>query len=136
MTDTDDLAVRYRDAVERQDLTTLATLYHPDVLLDAHVPNWRFQVIGRTEVARITGGALPGPGRFERFDAEPTADGDLLVQFQWRQHSEVRTGALARQLHVLRVEAGRIVAQTLFCAGVWDPELQQQMATDAPLVQP
>ncbi len=135
-TDHQILADHYREAVEREDLASLATLYHPDVLLDAHVPNWRFQVIGRTEVARFTGAALPGPGRFTSFVAEPTADGDLLVQFEWRQQSDQGAGAKARQLHVLRLDDDRIVEQTVFCAGVWGPGLQERMAIEAPLVRP
>jgi len=135
-TDHQTLAAHYRDAVEREDLASLATLYHPDVLLDAHVPNWRFQVIGRTEVARVTGAALPGPGRFTSFAAEPTADGDLLVQFEWRERADDDHGAKARQLHLLRLDDGRIVEQTLFCAGVWGPGLQERMAVEAPLVRP
>lgn len=136
MSDLYELAARYRDAVERADLATLTRLYHPDALLDAHVPNWRFQVIGRSEVARFTGNGLPGPGHFERFEPEATADGDLLVQLEWRQHTEDGTGARSRQLHVLRLDAGRIVSQTLFCAGVWSPALQQRMAAEAPLARP
>lgn len=128
------LAERYRTAVEHTDLDVLRSLYHPDVLLDAHVPNWRFQVTGVTEVARFTGAALPTPGRFAAFTAEPTADGDLVVQFEWRQRTAGGDGARARQLHVLRLAGGRIREQVLFCAGVWDQELQERMAADAPLV--
>jgi ketosteroid isomerase-like protein len=131
-----ELADRYRDAVERADLTSLATLYHPDVLLDAHVPNWRFQVRGRTEVARFTGTALPAPGHFASFSAEPTADGDLLVQFEWHELTADGTGARARQLHVLRLNDGHVTQQTVFCAGVWSRDLQERMAAEAPLVQP
>lgn len=136
MSATDTLTSRYRHAVEASDLASLGELYHPDVLLDAHVPNWRFQSLGRTEVARFTGSALPTPGRFTTFEVELTAAGDLLVQFEWRQASSDATGARARQLHVLRLADGRIVEQTLFCAGVWGPELQRRMAAEAPLVRP
>ena len=136
MSDRNELATRYRDAVERTDLPTLTRLYHPDALLDAHVPNWRFQVIGRSEVARVTGTGLPGPGHFERFEHEATVDGDLLIQLQWHQHTEDGAGARSRQLHVLRLEGDRIVSQTLFCAGVWSPALQERMADEAPLVRP
>ncbi len=133
---TDTLTDRYRDAVEAGDLAALAELYHPDVLLDAHVPNWRFQVVGRTEVARFTGSGLPAPGRFTTFEVEPTANGDLLVQLQWHQLTDRGPGATSRQLHLLRLDDGRIVEQTLFCAGVWGPGLQERMAAEAPLVRP
>ena len=131
-----ELTERYRAAVEAGDLAALATLYHDDALLDAHVPNWRFQLAGRDDVARFTGCGLPAPGRFTSFVAEPTVDGDLLLQLEWRQHADDGPGAQSRQVHVLRLDDGRIRAQTVFCAGVWGPELQRRMATEAPLLQP
>ena len=136
ITDTNVIAERYRAAVEDRDLDALAKLYDPDVLLDAHVPNWRFQVQGRHAVAETTGTGLPGPGRFVTFDTEPTASGDLLVQFEWHQ-DEVQGGHRSRELHVWRLDdAGRITEQVVFCAGIWDPQLQAQMADEAPLIRP
>ena len=126
---------RYRSAVEARDTETLAELYRADVLLDAHVPNWRFQLHGCHAVADYTGGALPGPGRFATFRAEPTGSGDLLVQFEWRQAVD-DDGAVVRQLHLWRLDGGRIAEQTLFCAGVWGPRLQQQMQLHARLLRP
>lgn len=126
-------AESYHKAVEAGDEAAMALLYDPDVLLDAHVPNWRFQVQGRDVVAARTVG-LPGPGRFASFEAEPTASGDVLLQLEWRQH-ESDGGAVIRELHLLRLaDDGRIAEQILFCAGVWDPELQARMAAEAPLL--
>ena len=135
MSATRTLAERYRSAVEAGDLAALAELYHPDALLDAHVPNWRFQLQGRPAVAEYTGGALPSPGRFTAFAAEPTASGDLLVQFEWRQHAEDGE-PVVRQLHRWRLDKGRIVEQVLFCAGIWNRRLQAQMAAETPLIRP
>lgn len=127
------IAERYRAAVEAADREALAGLYHPDALLDAHVPNWRFQVQGRHAIVENTG-ALPGPGRFTFFNAEPTASGDLLVQFEWRQLEDDK--AAVRELHLWRIDGGRVVEQVLFCAGIWDHQLQARMAAEAPLVRP
>ena len=135
MSATPAIAQRYRTAVEAGDVAALAELYHPDALLDAHVPNWRFQLQGRPAVAAYTGGALPGPGRFAAFAAEPTASGDLLVQFEWRQHAEDGE-PVVRQLHHWRLDKGRIVEQVLFCAGIWSRRLQAQMAAETPLIRP
>ncbi len=126
---------RYRSAVEDRDIETLAGLYHPEALLDAHVPNWRFQTQGRHAVAETTGTGLPGPGRFISFDVEPTASGDLLVQFEWRQ-DEDQGAQVSRELHVWRFDGEHIVEQVVFCAGVWDPQLQAKMAAEAPLLRP
>lgn len=136
ITDTSVIAERYRDAVEARDLDALAELYHPEALLDANVPNWRFQVQGRHAVAETTGTGLPGTGRFTSFDAETTTSGDLLVQFEWRQDEE-QGDHLSREVHILRLDdTGRITEQVVFCAGVWDPKLQAQMAVEAPLIRP
>ena len=136
ITDPHVIAERYRAAVEAGDLDALAKVYQPEALLDAHVPNWRFQVQGRHAVAETTGTGLPSPGRFATFDAEATASGDLLVQFEWRQDDE-HGGQVSRELHIWRLdEGGRIAEQMLFCAGVWDQQLQAQIADEAPLIRP
>ena len=129
------IAERYRAAVEAGDHAALATLYHPEALFDAHVPRWRFQVRGRDAVVAHTGGGLPAPGRFTSFDTEPTASGHLLAQFEWRQDPD-HGGAVVRQQHLLRLDDGRIAEQTMFCAGIWGPELQARMAAEAPLIRP
>ncbi|QBI18185.1 hypothetical protein ER308_00420 [Egibacter rhizosphaerae] len=130
---TADLAARYRVAVEADDPRVLIPLYDPGALLDVHVPHWRFQVEGRRPIAEQVC-VLPRPGRFTTFDGEATRDG-LLVRFEWRQNGP--TGdALVRQLHAWRLRDGRITEHLVFCAGVWDRELQQRMAVEAPLVRP
>lgn len=128
-------ADRYRAAVEAGDLAALAELYHPEALLDAHVPNWRFQVQGRDAVAETTGTGLPSPGRFTSFDAEPTTSGDLLVQSEWRKPTDDGE-TVVRELQRWRLDDGRIVEQVVFCVGVWDPQLQARMADEAPLIRP
>lgn len=134
--DTPVIAERFRTAVESGDLNTLAELYHPEVLLDVHVPNWRFQIQGRRTVAEAAGTALPGPGRFTAFDAESTASEDLLVQFEWQQAKE-HGGQISRELHLWRLnDARRITEQVAFCAGIWDQQLQSRMAQEAPLIRP
>ena len=136
ITDQQAITERYRATVEAGDVETLAGLYHPEALLDAHVPNWRFQLQGRHAVAETTGTGLPGPGRFAAFHVEPTASGDLLVQFEWRQ-DEDQGGHVSRELHIWRLDdAGRIAEQIVYCAGVWSPQLQAQMADEAPLIRP
>ena len=130
------LAEHYRSAVEARDVDRLAELYHPDVLLDAHVPDWRFQLQGPPAVAEATGTGLPGPGRFVAFDVETTAAADLLLRFEWRQDTD-HGGRVSREMHLLHLDdAGRIVEQVVFCAGIWDRELQARMADEAPLIRP
>jgi ketosteroid isomerase-like protein len=126
------IAERYRTAVEAGDPEGLAKLYHPDALLDAHVPNWRFQVQGRHAIVEHTC-RPPAPGGFTSFTAEPTASGDLLVEFEWRQQPD-EGGAVMRELHLWQLQDGRIVEQRAYCAGIWSQELQARMADEAPLI--
>ena len=105
------------------DRNGIAELYHSEVLLDAHVPNRRFQIQGRHAVAETTGTGLPGPGRFASFDVETTASADLLVQFEWR-HDEEQGGHLSRELHIWRLDdAGRIAEQVFLTTKVWNDDI-------------
>jgi hypothetical protein len=128
-----ELTMRYRRGVEAGDPGTLAALFQPDALVDTHVPNWRFQLLGR-EAASQRACVFPRPGRFTAFEAEPTASG-LLVQFEWRQ-DDPDVEAVVRQIHAWRLDDGLIAEQIVFCAGVWDRQLQALMAAEAPLVRP
>lgn len=56
------------------------------------------------------------------------------MRFEWQQ-AEDQGGHVSRELHLVRLDdIGRISEQTLFCADVWDPELQAQVADEAPLI--
>ena len=124
-----ELAARYRSGAEAGDTEALARLFRPDVLVDTHVPNWRFQLQGG-EAAAERACVLPRPGRFTAFDIEPT-DRGLQVQFEWHQGA---SETVVRQLHWWRLVDGQIAEQVVFCAGVWDRRLRALMAAKAPLV--
>ena len=126
-----ELAARYRRAAETGDREALAGIFRSDVLVDTHVPNWRFQLQGRARAAERAC-VLPRPGRFTTFETEPT-DRGLQLQFEWRQGA---SEMLVRQLHWWRLVDGQIAEQLVFCAGVWDRRLQASMAAKAPLVRP
>ena len=127
------LAAAYRAGVEAGDVDSLMDLFHADVLVDTHVPNWRFQLQGRDDAADRAC-VLPRPGRFASFEVEGAERG-LLVQFAWQQ--DHAAGAVTvRQLHAWHVVDGRIAEQVVFCAGAWDRQLQDLMAAKAPLVRP
>lgn len=123
--------------VEPGKMDALADLYASDVLLDAHVPNWRFQASGREAVVEQMRSWFRAAGRFVELDVEPTAAGDLLVRFEWREHEGSASEIRSRELQVWRLdEDGRIAEQLVFCAGRWDRALVEQMAAEAPLVRP
>ena len=129
----DELLERYRAGAEAGTPEELVELFHDDALVDSHVPNWRFQIQGGEEAAERAC-VLPRPGRFTTFTSEPTARG-VLVQFEWRCDT-AGYELVVRQLHAWRLVDGLIAEQLVFCAGVWDRQLQELMAVKAPLVRP
>lgn len=58
------------------------------------------------------------------------------MRFEWQQ-AEEQGGQISREPHLWRLDdAGRITEQVAFCAGIWDLQLQSQMAEEAPLIRP
>lgn len=135
-TPTDTLTATFVRAVSSGHLDELAGLYTDDALFDAHVPNWRFQAAGRDAVLDVLRGWFRAPGRFAEFESEPTAAGDLLVRFEFRERDGTPEEIRTRELQLWRVEEGRISEQIVYCAGRWDGELVARMSAEAPLVRP
>lgn len=103
------------------------TAWSPDAVVDATVPNWRFQVTGadaiRTEYARW----FADPGSFEHLRRLPTADGEVLeYTLTW---SEDGVGHAAHHMHLLTVDDDQIVADTVLCGGRWPAALLAEMGT-------
>lgn len=96
-----------RESLETRDHDALASAYTDDVLLDAHVPNWRFQVKGRDAVIDLLRHWFPHPGRFTVWE-----------------------------LQLLRLDDGRSAEQLVYCAGRWDEAHVTDMRRQAPLVKP
>lgn len=118
--------------LESGDFAQLAPAYSPNALLDAHVPNWRFQLEGPERITGQFQSWWPTPGRLTAWGATATDDG-FVVQFErWWQEGPDELSC--RQLHLLRLEAGSVVEQVVYCAGRWGADLRAKMAAASPLV--
>ena len=95
------------------------------IVLDATVPNWRFQLQGAEKVRRQLASWFADAGHFESIERVPLPDGEL-VQFElsWLEHG---MPFACHQTHRLRVDGDRIVGVTLFCGGRWPANLLAQM---------
>lgn len=101
-------------------------IFAADVTLDATVPNWRFTVRGEEAVRDQLGGWYRDPGHFEELRRTPLPDGELVeFTLAWEEGGVPHAG---HQAHVLRLESGRISADTVFCGGRWPASLLAEMA--------
>jgi hypothetical protein len=116
-------------AVESASVPELDGVFAPDALLDATVPNWRFQVRGGHAVRAQLAGWFADAGRFEELRRTPLPDGEL-VEFllTW---TEDGVPFAAHQAHRLRIEGGRIAGDTVWCGGRWSAELLAEMEAAA-----
>jgi hypothetical protein len=116
---------QFLTAVQSGDIAG-CTAWSPDAVVDATVPNWRFQITGvdaiRTEYARW----FADPGEFEQLRRLPTQDGEVLdYTLTW---TEGGVPHAAHHMHLLTVDAGLIVSDTVLCGGRWPAALLAEMA--------
>lgn len=129
------VADRAADAFVAGDRDALLALCADDVLFDANVPEWRYQLAGR----RALGDALDEgefvPGRRITVQRRTqTADG-LLLQTETRAPVDGEE-RLWRQVTHLRVADGAVAEMVLYCTGVWDAATIARQAVEAPMVRP
>jgi hypothetical protein len=106
-----------------------------DVLLDAVVPTWRFQLGGREALRELlaTEEFLPGR-RVTVAHRTPTADGVLLEIETWAPlHSEDR---MWRETVQIRTAGGAVTEVVVYCSGIWDAATIARQAVEAPMVRP
>lgn len=95
------------------------------VVLDATVPNWRFQVTGVERVRRQLAVWFADPGSFEAIERTPLPDGELVCfELSWLEHG---MPFACHQTHRIRVDGDRIVGVTMFSGGRWSANLLAQM---------
>ena len=103
-----------------------------DATLDATVPNWRLHAKGadaiRAEYARWFG----NPGQFGELRRCPVSGGPNEVIEYTLSWTENGVPHAAHHMHLLTVEDGHIVADTVMCGGRWPASLLAEMeAADA-----
>jgi hypothetical protein len=105
----------------------------PDVLLDANVPTWRYQLKGREGVRHVLAEEEFLAGRtVATWRSVPTADG-LLLEHETHapMHGERR---MWRAVLLFRGAPGAWSEIVLYCTGIWDSETIARHAVEAPMV--
>ncbi|HEY8827903.1 MAG TPA: nuclear transport factor 2 family protein [Jatrophihabitantaceae bacterium] len=99
-----------------------------DAVLDATVPNWRFQLTGPDAIRSEYAKWFADPGTFEDLRRLPTQDGEVVeYTLTW---TEAGVPHAAHHAHILTVEDGLIAADTVLCGGRWPASLLAEMAVD------
>ena len=120
-------------AFAKADPDALVACYASDVVLDVNVPQWRFQVQGRSGARDLVVEEEFLPGRrVTHVTRTPTVDGEL-VEIECRAPIEGRE-CLWRSLHVLRCRGGLVSEHVIYCSGIWDPASIERQQVEAPMV--
>lgn len=120
-----------RRCLETGDWGRLAEVYAPDALLDANVPQWRFQRKGLDEIAAQYRDWYPAPVRIAEWRSTSTGFGAVVEQAEWTVEGGDET--YSRSIHLLYLDGGRIVRHVLYCTGQWDRAVVERHALEAPL---
>lgn len=112
----------------------LVALYVPDPLLDANVPQWRFQLRGRSAIGDLLREAAGFPYRHVMgWRATTTSDAlvaEMEVRLQDQNPGEQR---LWREAHLLR-DGEAITEHVSYCTGIWDEATIARQAAEAPVL--
>jgi len=103
-----------------------ASLFAADGVLDAVVPNWHFQVHGRTAIGEELGRWYADPGEFEAVEVSPTPQGAIVTfTLSWEENGVPHA---CRQAHLLSLGPdGRIAQDHAWCGGRWSAQLLAEM---------
>jgi hypothetical protein len=86
--------------------------------LDATVPGWRFTLDSAAAIEAQFAAWFAARGQFDELERLPLPGGELVrFLLAWTEQGIPHA---AHQTHLLRVEAGQITADTMFCGGRWD----------------
>jgi hypothetical protein len=103
-------------AVERGAMDS-CSVWAPDAVLDATVPNWRLRRSGPAAIRAEYRGWFADPGRFEQMRRMPIADGEVVQYFlTWVENGVPHA---AHHVHILQVTQGKITSDTVVCGGRW-----------------
>jgi hypothetical protein len=104
-------------------------VWRDDAVLDATVPNWRFQVTGADAIRAEYAKWFADPGAFEQLRRLRTEDGEVVeYTLTWTEDGVAHA---AHHVHLLTVDDGQIVADTVLCGGRWPEPLVAEMAGSA-----
>ena len=116
---------RYLAAIEGAAMSG-CDAFSPQMVLDATVPNWRYQVEGGTAVKDELSRWYADTGTFEELRRTPLPTGEL-VEFTLRW-AEGGVPHAVHQAHVIEVTEGLITRDQVWCGGRWPATLLAEMA--------
>ena len=129
---------RIVECLRTLDAGGLAQLYRADVLLDANVPEWRYQLQGKDAVVEQLreewAPVMAGGYEVTALRARPLEDGVVVeTEVHFQEHGEEH---MWRDVHVVRTDGQAIVEHTFYCTGLWDAATIARQAVEAPMVRP
>ena len=127
---------RIAECLRALDAAGLAQLYRADVLLDANVPEWRYQLQGSEAVAEqlreewapiLAAGSSVTAARVLPMHGGVVVETEVHYQDQGEEH-------MWRDIHVVRTDGEAVVEHIVYCTGVWDAATIARQAVEAPMV--
>ena len=123
-------------ALATYDIRALSARYRDDVLFDANVPQWRYQLQGPAAVLEMVDeelGALEGlvVSGLRASYADSAVSVEVAVRFGAGDQTH-----RWREVHLLQTEADLIVEHTVYCTGIWEPATIARHAAEAPMIRP
>lgn len=103
-----------------------------DVLFDINLPQWRFQLKGRSEVEHALREQSPDGSQVVARRMLPAATA-LVLEIVTSDHDG---GGMSRQLCLAGLDRGRIVSVVIYCTGRWDREVETRHAAEVVLHEP
>ena len=103
------------------------SLYAPDAVLDATVPDWRFQKRGREAITAVWSNWFAEPGRFQDLDRLPVTGGEVVRYVL--EGEENGTPFVVHHCHIVTLDedASVITGHRVWCGGRWYPARLAEM---------
>lgn len=129
-----DLLGQAASCLGRYDLEGLAQCYRVDVLLDASVPLWRFQLQGAEAILEAFGEELAPLGELEVAEViEHRSAESVAVELEVRYHGQDGLH-LWREVHLLIGDDEGVKEHRIYCTGIWDPATIARHAIEGTMV--
>ena len=114
-------------AVEHGSMAS-CSVWSPDAVLDATVPQWRFRRRGPAAIRAEYAGWFADPAHFEEL-CRYVVEGGEVVRYllTWVENGVPHA---AHHVHLLAVDGGQITSDTVLCGGRWPASLLAEMQAE------